>query len=66
MSCLLGARAKPLALERADNGLFLPWLAYMGLLLLGAWRLWQAGAWCRLMAADPKRLALAIVLSSVG
>jgi len=44
VSRLPGARATPLALERADNGLFLHWLAYMGLLVFGTWLLWQAGA----------------------
>ena len=62
VSRLPGARATPLALERADNGLFLLWLAYMGLLTFGAWLLWQAGAWHRLMAADPTRLTLVIMV----
>lgn len=61
-----GARATPLALERADNGLFLLWLAYMGLLVFGAWLLWQAGAWHRLMAADPTRLTLVILVLFLG
>ena len=66
VSRLPGARATPLALERADHGLFLLWLAYMGLLVFGAWLLWQAGAWHRLMEADPTRLTLVIVLLFVS
>jgi hypothetical protein len=62
VSRLPGARATPLALERADNGLFLLWLAYMGLLIFGAWMLWQAGAWHRLIEADPTRLTLVIIV----
>jgi hypothetical protein len=57
-----GARTSPLALERADNGLFLLWLAYMGLLVFGSWMLWQSGAWHRLVQADPTRLTLVIIV----
>lgn len=61
-----GARHSPLALERADNGLFLLWLAFMGLLVFGAVLLWQAGAWHRLIEADPTGLTVAIVLLFSG
>ena len=61
-----GARHSPLALERADNGLFLLWLAFMGLLVFGAVLLWQAGAWHRLIQADPTGLTVAIVLLFTG
>lgn len=63
---LPGAARPTLNLERAEQGLFLLWLAYMGLLVLAAWLLWNAGAWHRLMAADPTRLTLVIVLLFVG
>lgn len=61
-----GAGQPTLNIERAEQGLFLLWLAYMGLLVLAAWLLWNAGAWHRLMAADPTRLTLVIVLLFVG
>jgi len=63
---LPGARRPALNIERSEQGLFLLWLAYMGLLVLAAWLLWNAGAWHRLMAADPTRLTLVIVLLFVG
>ena len=63
---LPGAARPTLNIERAEQGLFLLWLAYMGLLVLAAWLLWNAGAWHRLMAADPTRLTLVIVLLFVG
>ncbi|MDO9202252.1 MAG: hypothetical protein Q8K50_06000 [Hydrogenophaga sp.] len=63
---LPGARHSPLALERTEQGLFLLWLAYMGLLLFGAWLLWQAGAWHRLVHADPTGLTVTIVLLFLG
>lgn len=63
---LPGAGQPTLNIERAEQGLFLLWLAYMGLLVLAAWLLWNAGAWHRLMAADPTRLTLLIVLLFVG
>ena len=63
---LPGAARPTLNIERSEQGLFLLWLAYMGLLVLAAWLLWNAGAWHRLMAADPTRLTLAIVLLFVG
>lgn len=63
---LPGASQPTLNIERAEQGLFLLWLAYMGLLVLAAWLLWNAGAWHRLMAADPTRLTLVIVLLFVG
>lgn len=56
------ARSGHLPLDRADQGLFLLWLAYMGLLGFGAWLLWQAGAWHRLVQADPTGLTVAITL----
>lgn len=63
---LPGAAHAPLALERAEHGLFLLWLAYAGLLGFGAWLLWHAGAWHRLVAADPTGLTLVIVLLFIG
>lgn len=63
---LPGAARPTLNLERSEQGLFLLWLAYMGMLVLAAWLLWSAGAWHRLMAADPTRLTLVIVLLFVG
>ncbi len=53
-------------IERADQGLFLLWLAFMGLLGFAALLLWQAGAWHRLIEADPTRLTVVIVLLFVG
>jgi hypothetical protein len=61
-----GASAPALNIERADQGLFLLWLAYMGLLVFAAWLLWNAGAWHRLVDADPTHLTLAIVALFVG
>jgi len=61
-----GARHSPLALERMEHGLFLLWLAYIGLLLFGALLLWQAGAWHRLVEADPTGLTVTIVLLFIG
>jgi hypothetical protein len=61
-----GAGNAALALERQPHGLFLLWLAYMGLLLFGAWLLWQAGAWHRLVNADPTGLTVSIVLLFAG
>jgi hypothetical protein len=61
-----GASLRPMALERMEYGLFLLWLAYMGLLVFGAWLLWQAGAWHRLVQADPTGLTVAIVLLFAG
>lgn len=66
VSHLPGARRSPLALEQAPNGLFLLWLAYMGLLAFGALVLWRAGAWHRLVAADPTGLTVIIVLLFIG
>lgn len=63
---LPGARHSPLALERTEHGLFLLWLAYMGLLVFGAFLLWQAGAWHRLVQADPTGLTVTIVLLFLG
>ncbi len=61
-----GASQPTLNLERAEQGLFLLWLAFMGLLGFAAWLLWQAGAWHRLVEADPTRLTIVIVLLFVG
>ena len=63
---LPGASQPTLNLERAEQGLFLLWLAYMGMLLFAAWLLWQAGAWHRLVEADPTRLTIVIVLLFIG
>ncbi|MEZ5661938.1 MAG: hypothetical protein R3E94_00220 [Burkholderiaceae bacterium] len=63
---LPGAARPTLDLERAEQGLFLLWLAYMGLLAFAAWMLWQAGAWHRLVQADPTHLTLVIVMLFAG
>jgi len=39
-----GAGRPTLNIERAEQGLFLLWLAYMGLLGFAAWLLWREGA----------------------
>lgn len=61
-----GASAGTWQLEQQPHGLFLLWLAYMGLLAFGAQLLWQAGVWHRLMEVDPTRLTLAIVVLFVA
>ncbi len=61
-----GASQPTLNLERGEQGLFLLWLAFMGLLAFAALLLWQAGAWHRLIEADPTRLTIVIVLLFVG
>ena len=58
---LPAVRAPWPGIERQPHGLFLLWLAYMGLLVYGAWLLWLAGVWHRLIEVDPTRLTLAIV-----
>jgi hypothetical protein len=63
---LPGAGTPTHSLEHMPHGLFLLWLAYMGLLAFGAQLLWQAGVWHRLMEVDPTRLTLAIVLLFIG
>lgn len=50
------------SLEQQPHGLFLLWLAYMGLLVFGAVMLWEAGAWHRLIKADPTGLTVTIVI----
>ena len=55
-----------LNIERAEQGLFLIWLAYVGLLVFAAWLLWQAGAWHRLVEADPTHLTLVIIFLFIG
>jgi len=66
VSHLPGLQRSPFALERAERGLFLLWLAYMGLLAFGAHLLWRAGAWHRLIEADPTGLTALITLLFVG
>jgi hypothetical protein len=63
---LPGAGRPALNIERSEQGLFLLWLAYMGLLAFAAWLLWRAGAWHRLVEADPTHLTLVIVVLFVG
>lgn len=58
---LPAVRAPWPGIERQPHGLFLLWLAYMGLLVYGAWLLWLAGVWHRLIEVDPTRLTLVIV-----
>jgi hypothetical protein len=61
-----GIQTPQLAPEKQPQGLFLLWLAYMGLLLYAAQLLWQAGVWHRLLDADPTRLTLLIVVLFAG
>lgn len=56
-----GAAHPILPLEQQTQGLFLLWLAYMGVLWMGAVLLWQQGVWHRLFKADPTGLTLAIL-----
>jgi hypothetical protein len=63
---LPGAGQPSAPLEQQPQGLFLLWLAYMGLLSLGAVLLWQHGVWHRLLRADPTGLTMAIVLLFVA
>lgn len=63
---LPGVRAPWQGIEQQPHGLFLLWLAYMGVLVYGAWLLWLAGVWHRLVEVDPTRLTLAIVALFVG
>lgn len=63
---LPGVRAPWQGIEQQPQGLFLLWLAYMGVLVYGAWLLWLAGVWHRLVEVDPTRLTLAIVALFVG
>ena len=63
---LPGAARPTLNVERADQGLVLLWLAYMGLLVFAAWLLWKAGGWHRLVEADPTHLTLVIVVLFIG
>ncbi len=58
--------APSLSLERAPQGLFLLWLAFMGLLFFAASVMWQHGLWHRLVQADPTGLTLVIVALFVG
>ncbi|WP_228768023.1 hypothetical protein [Limnohabitans sp. DM1] len=55
-----------LSLEQAPQGLFLLWLAFMGLLVFGAAVMWQHGLWHRLVQADPTGLTIVIVLLFIG
>lgn len=50
------------AWEVQPQGLFLLWLAYMGLLTFAAVLLWQHGVWAMLLRADPTGLTLCIVV----
>ena len=61
-----GAHAPTVALERREQGLFLLWLAFMGVLLFGAVLLWRLGIWHRLLSADPTGLTLSIIVLFVG
>jgi hypothetical protein len=63
---LPGISAPSLSLERAPQGLFLLWLAFMGLLFFAASVMWQHGLWHRLVQADPTGLTLVIVALFVG
>ena len=61
-----GIHTPHLGPEQQPQGLFLLWLAYMGVLVFGAHLLWQAGVWHRLLEVDPTRLTLLIVLLFAG
>ncbi|MFM1906752.1 MAG: hypothetical protein RLZZ591_429 [Pseudomonadota bacterium] len=61
-----GVQAPTVALERRENGLFLLWLAFMGVLVFGAMLLWRLGIWYKLLGADPTGLTLAIIVLFVG
>ncbi len=63
---LPGAHVAPLSVERGEHGLFLLWLAFMGLLWFGAVLMWRQGLWQRLVQADPTGLTVVIVLLFVG
>ncbi len=54
-----------LSLEHQAHGLFLLWLAFSGVLVLAAYLMWQAGAWHRLLSADPTGITAAIVVMFV-
>lgn len=58
---LPGLQHASLPLEQMPQGLFLFWLAYMGVLLFGAVLMGQQGLWQRLVQADPTGLTLVIV-----
>lgn len=60
-SHLPGAGRPSVAIERQAQGLFLLWLALVGVLVFGAAWLWQVGGWQRLLSADPTGLTLLIV-----
>lgn len=55
-----------MTLEQMPQGLFLLWLAFMGLLTFGAAVMWQHGLWHRLVQADPTGLTIVIVLLFIG
>jgi len=63
---LPGARAAPVALERGGQGLFLLWLAFMGLLWFGAVLMWRQGLGHRWVEADPTGRTGVIVLLFTG
>ena len=58
---LPGVQHATLPLEQMPQGLFLFWLAYMGVLVFGAVLMGQQGLWQRLVQADPTGLTLVIV-----
>lgn len=60
------ARGPAIPLERSHQGLFLLWLAFMGLLLFAAVLMWQRGLWHQLVQADPTGLTIVIVLLFTG
>jgi hypothetical protein len=55
-----------MALEQSPQGLFLLWLAFMGLLVFAGCVMAQHGLWLRLVQADPTGLTIAIVLLFMG
>jgi hypothetical protein len=63
---LPGAARPSMALEQSPQGLFLLWLAFMGLLVFAASVMAHHGLWLRLVQADPTGLTIAIVLLFIG
>jgi hypothetical protein len=56
-----GVRASLFSIERAPYGLFLLWLAYVGVLMWAMRVLWQRDAWHTLAQADPTMITFVIV-----
>lgn len=59
-------RRPSVALEKQEQGLFLLWLAYMGLMLFAAYVLWRNGIFAMVVEGDPSLLSSAILLLFFG